>query len=238
MNRCALLVLSGCLVAGGCRLGQGATTTLAKEEPPAVELCQAEQEIAPTGEVVKVDYVTEADRLNVASGGGAFPAASRCLLRVESPHPAGKPGLARVTLAVEPKQQKVGWWARRFGKEAPTPTPSVVRVLDISAAEVQSLLETLDEQRFYVRSKPLTTDAFVGVERKGERFAKEFRSLPQLDALVMRTHQQGGGVGPRTSTVEFAAGGAAGYPTTTATIAGGVVSQCRLLPPVSAETLR
>lgn len=222
MHRCAPIVLLGCLLAGGCRLPQRAAPTLAADGPPAVELCQAELPAAHPADAVKVTYATDADRLNVASGGGALPSASRCLLWVESPHPAGRPGLARVTLAVAPQTPRAGWWERRFGKTPPPTAPSDVRVLDVPQQEVQSLIQTLDAERFFVRSKPLTTDAFVGVERNGERFAKDFRSLPQLDALVLKAHRQGIGAGVD-GTVKLAAGGA---------------DQCVRLPPVSTELRR
>lgn len=236
MKRSALVVLLGCLVAAGCRL-PGAS--VAGDAPSAVELCDAELPASQPGEAVQLTYATEADRLNVASGGVALPAASRCLLRVESPHPAGKPGLARVTLVVAPQPTEVGWWARRFGKSAPAVVPSEVRVLDIPEGEAQSLLATLDRERFYVRAKPLTTDALVGVNRNGERFAKDFRSLPQFDALVLRAHQQGAGSGQRAGGVELATRKPAGEPEDPELPASEfIASQCRLLPPVANNPLR
>ncbi|TWT42574.1 hypothetical protein [Botrimarina hoheduenensis] len=207
-------------------LAQGALAVLARAEQPR----------GNNAEAVKVTYVTEADRLNVASGGGSFPPASLCLLQIEGPSTTGTPDQAGVTLVVEPQHEKLGWWARKFGKAAETPAPAAVRNLVIPTSELQTLLSTLETERFYVRSKPLTTDVFIAVESSGKRFAKDFYSLPQLDALVLRTLREGE-VPPTIASSTIAQVPAQGYPTTVEFLPSSA-NQCRRLPPVSEALLR
>ncbi|TWT77533.1 hypothetical protein Pla123a_21940 [Posidoniimonas polymericola] len=172
---------------------------------------------AVPAESFELTYASPTDRLNVASGGDLLPAASRCVLRVESPHPAGTPGVARATLVVERKVAQPGWWARRFGAEPAAVTPTGAWVTDLPASEAQNLLATLDRERFYLRSRPLGAEVQIGVRRDGERFAKEFRPLAEFDALVLRVRRHG--VDPRDV--------AADAPDEASQLSGGL---CRRLP--------
>lgn len=181
--------------------------------------------VAGAAEPFELTYVSPTERLTLASGGDALPAASRAVLRVESPHPAGKPDVARAMLVVQPNAERPGWWARRFGAEPAATTPSGVWVFDLPQREAENLLATLERERFYVRSRPLGVEVEIGVEQRGDHFAKPFRPLAEFDALALRVRRDG--VDPRVLASPAADHAAVDE---AAALSGGL---CRRLPSIS-----
>lgn len=248
-----ILVVFCCALVSGCSAvpkvampklstsGWGARGKLAEAENPAA---------------VKLSYRTSSDRLNVASGGAgmALPSATDSTLQVEYPHPAGTPDMARVVLTVQTPVKEAGWWEKVRGAQPEVSAPLEARAIDVPAGEVQVIVGKLQEESFFERSTPLTTNAFVGVEIEGARFAKEYRSLPELDALVLRAHHQGYALGSTPSaaglaqvtppttvqaSVVQASAVPASYPTTGASSEASYPSTAfHRLPTVDGTTLR
>ncbi len=173
---------------------------------------------------VRLTYRTSSDRLNLAGGGvaPALPAATESVLQVDYPHPAGKPGVARVLLHVRPEAEPAGWFGAFTGNQPAPPESLEVRVYEVPADEVQRIVAKLRSERFFQRYGTLNTEAFVGVETAEDRVAKEYRSVPELDALALRARSQGYvlGAGPSAAglahapAVNHAAPAAGIYPTT------------------------
>jgi hypothetical protein len=256
MTRPALAALFACVIVCGCgSLPKPAMPKLAMPDLQAVGL-GSHRKLAnvENASEVKLTYQTSSDRLNVASGAATLPAATQSILQVDLPHPAGKPDMARVVLFVQPKTKEPSWLDKLRGAESEQPDALETRVFEVPAREVQSIVAELQDERFFERSKPLATDAFVGVEVEGDRFAKDFRSLPELDALVLRAHHQGyalqgptrtGGLAQAAQasgeTLQTAAASvpAAGYPSTDAAVGQAhPTSAFHRLPTVEPTTLR
>lgn len=161
----------------------------------------------------RIVYHSESDRLNVWAAGQAaegsssplpaawLPGVSTCKLEIVHPHPQGTAGYALATLVFSPLQdegQGGGIWETMTrtitGGEPPQPRDPVADetwLLEIPAAQVDGILAKLRQQNFFQRSKTLNPAVFLRVELDGTGFGKEFRAVPELDALIVRTRQQG-----------------------------------------------
>ena len=134
-------------------------------------------------------YITQSDRLNIASspfatvsqGGaalGQLPGATTSRLTVVHPHPVLGASMAMAELTAQISEDG-------------EPIESETRRLDVPAWQVEAVMKRLDEERFFRRSKPLSADAKLRVVRQGAAFEKPFRSIAELDALMIRVRRDG-----------------------------------------------
>ncbi len=148
----------------------------------------------------RIIYRTKSDRINVATGGawagnpmagaaGAttlLPNVSTSHLHLVYPHPSGRMDIAQASLLVTP------------GEGGVDGEPSTLqygayqkRVLDIPAWQVESIVNTLDQERFFERSKVLDAEANLGVRHGKRGNQKKFRAVNGLDALIVRVSREG-----------------------------------------------
>jgi hypothetical protein len=165
-----------------------------------------------TPAAVKLTYRTTADRLNIAGAGtqlasyqqptaGPLPGFSTTTLIITSPHPAGVPGYAQATVVIKPEQPATTsasaiWpWQKATAAESPsapgTAAPREVWVLDIPQWQVDAVVTKLRNGNFFQRSKILGADAFLAAEVGPQKIAKDCKSMPELDALILRSRVEG-----------------------------------------------
>ena len=102
-------------------------------------------------------------------------------------------------------------WAQFTGAAAGELTKELQRtsvpetwLLEIPEAQLDAILAKLRRLKFFQRSKSMNPEVLLAVELDGSGFAKNFNAVPALDALVMRTRQQGRVAPADGSTYRFA----------------------------------
>jgi hypothetical protein len=190
------LVLASHVVCGCSAIPKSSATSAAPVTPTAVRLA----------------YRTASDRLNVAGAGiqlasdqhpasGPLPGFSTATLIITSPHPGGIPGYALATLVIKPEQAEPNsalalWpWAKSSvtGSKGPpdVAAPREVWVLDIPQWQVDAVVAKLQNANFFQRSRVLDADVFLAAEVGPQKNAKNCKSLPELDAVILRSRAEG-----------------------------------------------
>lgn len=194
------LVLSAVACIAGCRLPNSEPQSQTGFSLPA----------APA---TVITYTTASDRLNVASAStaatqfagygptsaGILPNVTQSRLQIHYPHPSGRTELALAVLTVYHTADSTNWTDNFFasftrGDSAPQPqTPQVAGgwMLDIPAWQVEAIQQKLRKENFFRRSRVLTAEAQLSVAEDGETFAKPYRAVPELDAILIRTVCEG-----------------------------------------------
>ena len=188
------------LVAAGCQLPIAPTTeTLSPEFPPAAAMT--------------ISYTTASDRLNVAMGGGStvqfaghqpattrsLPNLTRSTLQIRLPHPSGRPDLAQATLTARLENDSSTGTANLltqfWREESETPLASETTVgvweLDVPAWQARAIRQRLQQENFFRRSRVLDAEVELSVVDDAGEFAKPFRTVPELDALLLRVVREG-----------------------------------------------
>jgi hypothetical protein len=165
---------------------------------------------------VSITYRTESDRVNLAAAGysgptqmvsfeqpspGLLPNVTTTTLNIQRPHPDGIPGYARARVVVRAngaEESKGGSiWGRLVGgsddQRAASDNAQIIEawLLDIPAWQVNGIVKKLQKQNFFRRAKVLGAETFLAVKADGAEFGKEYRSLPELDALILRVRREG-----------------------------------------------
>ena len=176
---CFYTILTGCALGSSSRVANlGASSKLAHRK-------QADS--------IHVTYRTNSDRLNVASASSVntLPNVTVSQLHLQYPHPSGNPDLARATLIIAPDQPESHWFTYR--RKTGTTNDQVLdqRTLDLSATNIHAIVGKLQHDKFFRRSKPLVSKSRLGVVIDGIRFEKDYGSVTELDALILKVYQQG-----------------------------------------------
>jgi hypothetical protein len=165
---------------------------------------------------VSIVYRTESDRVNLAAAGysepaqfvslqqpspGLLPNVTTTTLQIRHPHPDGIPGYACARVIVQPngaeESEGRSMWSRLFGssdnQSEANHNAQIVEawLLDIPAWQVNGIMTKLQQQNFFRRAKVLDAEAFLAVKADGAGFAKNYRSVPELDALILRVRREG-----------------------------------------------
>jgi len=203
-KRCALTLLLALAVGGGC--SSNSWWTAANDFP-------AGETIRP----VRIVYRTPSDRLNIAAAGqpgpqiawastGAptsllMPNLTTSTLEIKYPHPRGLSGMAQANVVIRrtstSADDKPGFfarltsWTRKSEQTAPQPTYSEVWSLDLPAWQVKAVVDKLRKDNFFQGSKVLNSAAYLGVDLNGKKFGKDYRAVPELDALILRVRREG-----------------------------------------------
>lgn len=203
-NRYVLTLFLGLVVGGGC--SSNSWWTAAKGSLAS-----------PTGRPVRIVYRTPSDRLNIAAAGrlgpqlalastGAptsllMPNLTTSTLLVRYPHPQGLSGMAQANVVIRPTStsgdDKPGFFARltSWGKKSEEASPQTayteVWSLDLPAWQVNAVVDKLRKDNFFEGSKVLNSDAYLGVDLNGKKFGKDYRAVPELDALILRVRSEG-----------------------------------------------
>lgn len=152
--------------------------------PSATAQVTAPQGAAPA---IKLTYRTPSDRLNVggtqlaafrAGGQPPLAACSTTTLALVSPHPRGRAGFAEATIVTRPDV------AGQAGM-------SEVWVLDVPQWQAEAIVAKLRAAAFFERSKALGSEIFLAAEVGPEKISKNFRAVPELDALILRSRTEG-----------------------------------------------
>jgi hypothetical protein len=133
----------------------------------------------------------------------------------------------------------IGWGK---GDTQPTALASYRQAwtVDVPAWQVQNVVNKLEEQNFFRRSKILNAESFLGVQVGKRKFAKDYRKMPELDAIILRACRQGQPIGPNAQS-QFAihqgnaAGPPAQYPSGTPAHYPGRPPQYRVPPAAGAH---
>jgi len=169
---------------------------------------------------VSITYRTESDRVNLAAAGysgptqmvsfqqpspGLLPNVTETTLQIQHPHPDGLPGYARAKVFVRPngaeESEEGSFWSRLIGgsddQDGANRNAQIVEawLLDIPAWQVNGIMTKLQEQNFFRRAKVLNAETFLAVKADGAGFGKKYRSVPELDALILRVRREGRPVG-------------------------------------------
>ena len=114
------------------------------------------------------------------------------------PHPSGRSDLAQAVLTVEVGTEEESGLTRLVssitgsGDRAAADHRVVeVRTLEIPAWQFAALERRLEDEKFFRRSKALSSEVVISVVRTGSYFSKPFRSIPELDALLLRVNRDG-----------------------------------------------
>ena len=171
---CAALLMTGCKLAGIA----GSGNEVASANSPALSRSMAP---APA----RIIYRTKTDRLNVA--GSRLPPCSMATLQLQVPHPHHhyKSNMGYAKLLVLPCSvdsdlkpgelpQQVSAGAQVWEGEVPT-------------WQIDAVIQQLKDDNFFRRAKILGADAFVAVQTDDKQLAKPYRSVPELDAILVRT---------------------------------------------------
>lgn len=163
----------------------------------------------PAKSAVKLTYRTSADRLIVAPGTTqlasydpaavqSLPGGTTLTLNIASPHPRGIPGLALATITVKADVAKPATapavWQWISGKPADEPAatgPMEVWAMDIPEWQVDAIVAKLQTARFFQRSQVLSPEVFLAAEVGQKKSGKDYKAMPELDALILRSRQQG-----------------------------------------------
>jgi hypothetical protein len=165
---------------------------------------------------VSITYRTESDRVNLAAAGhsgptqmvsfqqpspGLLPNVTTTTLHIQHPHPDGIPGYARARVVVRANGAEASKgssiWGRLTGgsddQGAGSHNAQIIEawLLDIPAWQVNGIMTKLQEENFFRRAKVLGADTFLAVKADGAGFGKKYRSLPELDALILRARHEG-----------------------------------------------
>jgi len=176
----SLLVLAGCSLTGKSQLASRSGVG---------QLANAGQ-----ANKIHISYRTRSDRLNLASADvkNSLPDLTDSQLHLHFPHPSGRTELALATLVVLPREKESSWldrWRDSGGEDEPGEVLDR-RVLDIPARNAQAIVDQLRRDNFFQRSKPFTCESHLGVELDAVGFAKDFRSVDELDSLIMRVYRE------------------------------------------------
>jgi hypothetical protein len=121
-------------------------------------------------------------------------------LRIQKPHPEGIPGYARAAVVVRPNGAEASaggsFLSRLTGgdeENAANQNAQMIEawLLDIPAWQVNGIMSKLQEQNFFRRTKVLNAETFLAVKADGAGFGKNYRSMPELDALILRVRHEG-----------------------------------------------
>ncbi len=120
-------------------------------------------------------------------------------LVIQQPHPAGREGFARVTFSIdsaEPSTETSVW--NRF---VLTDSSSVkiggqeevheIWAMDLPQAEAGQYFKLLSMRSFYSAPEPDIATAHLAVTLDGKEVAKNWESLPELNALAQRVRREG-----------------------------------------------
>jgi len=165
---------------------------------------------------VSITYRTESDRVNLAAAGyagttqmvsfqqpspGVLPNVTTATLQIQHPHPHASPGYARACVIVRPngaeESTEGSFWSRLMGgtdgQNAGNHNEQIIEawLLDIPAWQVNGIMTRLQDQNFFRRAKVLDAEAFLAVKADGVGFGKDYRAVPELDALILRTRREG-----------------------------------------------
>jgi len=161
----------------------------------------------------RLAYRTTSDRLNLAgyrpitathpdSTNELLPSLTRATLIISSPHPAGMAGLAQAIVEFTPEQgsavepsaawpsQPIAIAASSRAEGVPVP-PREVWVIDVPQWQVDAIVAKLERANFFKRSKILGADAFLAAEVGPRKIAKDCKSMPELDGLILRVRIEG-----------------------------------------------
>lgn len=161
---------------------------------------------------LSIAYRTESDRLNLGAStvqqasfmqNGQLPGVTHCTLAVIAPHPNGQPDAALATVSFRPAggESVLGSSVldRLVSRDDGGYQPPVLQTysLDIPRWQAESVVAKLRSQNFFRNSRVLDPKAFLAVRTGDYSFGKNYKAVPELDALIMRVRQQGRAVGDR-----------------------------------------
>ncbi len=171
---------------------------------------------------VWIAYRTESDRVNLAAAGlsgqtqmvsfqqpshSPLPNVTTTTLQIQQPHPHGIPGYAQAKVFVRPngaeESEGGSFWSRLVGgsddQDAGNHNAQIIEawLLDIPAWQVNGIMAKLQEQNFFRRAKVLNAETFLAVKADGVGFGKKYRSVPELDTLILRVRREGRPAGQR-----------------------------------------
>jgi len=174
-------MLCGCSLPGKSRItDRGATGKLAS---------------AQQADSIRISYRTNSDRLTIASAdaSNSLPNVTSSQLHLHYPHPGGQPEMALATLIVAPQESDAGWldrW-RDAGSAADQTQILDRRVLDLPARNVHAIVDKLQQENFFRHSKSLDSESHLGVVMDDARFAKDYRAVAELDAMILKVYREG-----------------------------------------------
>lgn len=211
------VVLVAFLAAGGC-------STVKQREP-------ASQPVAGASNTVRLVYRTESGRLNALAvaaqppiqyvgysppRANPVPDFTLATLEIKHPHPAGGEDWALVTVVFESSGDRAAAadlssvWNKIAGLPSDAQPDGVngkrfreVWTTDIPRWQLEGVIAKLRQENFYKRVKVFDAHALVATEIAGDRFAKDFKEIPELDTLILRIRGQGqlvGRTGPAAGT--------------------------------------
>ena len=191
--RITVIMLLTCFV--GC-----VTTT------PSAAL-SATSSVETTTTPTKLMYRTSADRLNLASASASsladmenvgremlLPSLTECTLLID-PHPNGNLQLVRAQLkffAMGGAKSTDNFVRQITGVTEESSAHAIeVWTLDIPAWQLDAIVKKLRGDNFFRRSRVLNLETTLGIRVDGHSFAKEYKAVPELDALIFRIRQHG-----------------------------------------------
>jgi hypothetical protein len=119
-------------------------------------------------------------------------------LVIQQPHPAGKPGLARVTFSIDSNKAAPPKSGNPFKTAEPAAPPignqeevHEVWAMDIPQVEAERYFQVLSVQNFYDGKPAENAAAELVVTMDGKETRKAWQQLPDLNGLAQRIRREG-----------------------------------------------
>ena len=143
-------------------------------------------------ESIRISYRTNSDRLNVSAvdSCNSLPNMTSSQLHLHYPHPNGQPEMALAMLIVAPQESDSGWLDRWHDKGSDPDEVLDRHVMDVPARNLHAIVDKLQQENFFRRSKPLVSESHLGVMMDDVRFAKDYRSVAELDAMILKVYRE------------------------------------------------